>query len=182
MYARLIADEALAGKPLVRIARMLNEHGVPAPRGGLWQVGTLSQLLRAPAFAGLLPETQMVWDEDKCRLKYTSVVKPYRDADTGAPVVVGDGIVTVQEQDVIVAALASRTRASTRGDRMKFPAREPAHLRRLSRPGTEGDHRPVGSQRCARAQGAAGYGGRPDLGDEGGWPRSTVRPCKAASY
>lgn len=39
---------------------------------------------------------------------------------------VGEGIVTVQEQDVIVAAFASRTR--TRADGVKFPVREPAHL------------------------------------------------------
>ncbi|WP_406105276.1 recombinase family protein [Streptomyces sp. NBC_01003] len=76
VIARLIADEALAGRPLVQIAKMLNEHGVPSPRGGLWQVGSLSQLLKAPAFAGLLPETEAVWDEERGRRKYTGVVKP----------------------------------------------------------------------------------------------------------
>ncbi|MEV3852713.1 recombinase family protein [Streptomyces sp. NPDC050095] len=125
-YARLIADEALSGMPLVRIARMLNEHGVPAPRGGLWQVGTLSQLLRAPAFAGLLPETQTVWDEERNRLKYTGIVKPYRDERTGALVVAGEGIITPEEQEAILASLESRTR--TRADGVKHPVREPVHL------------------------------------------------------
>ncbi|WP_193501819.1 recombinase family protein [Streptomyces coeruleorubidus] len=35
VYARLIADEALSGRPLVKIARLLNEHEIAAPRGGL---------------------------------------------------------------------------------------------------------------------------------------------------
>ncbi|MGW9371695.1 hypothetical protein ACWGVR_16965 [Streptomyces xanthophaeus] len=34
VYARLIADEALSGKALVHIARLLNEHGVESARGG----------------------------------------------------------------------------------------------------------------------------------------------------
>ncbi|MER5940884.1 recombinase family protein [Streptomyces sp. NPDC001928] len=126
LYARLIADEALAGKPLVRIARLLNEYEIPAPRGGLWQVGSLSQLLKAPAFAGLLPETEVVWDEERGRRKYTNVVRPYLDPETGSSVVVGEGIVTVEEQRLITAELESRTRL--RGDGTKRPARGPAHL------------------------------------------------------
>ncbi|MER5749307.1 recombinase family protein [Streptomyces sp. NPDC002088] len=126
VYARLIADEALAGSPLVRIARLLNENGVPSPRGGLWQVGSLSQLLKAPAFAGLLPETETVWDEERGRRKYTGVVKPYQDSATGSPVVVGEGIVTVEERKQIIAALESRTRL--RGNGEKYPVRASAHL------------------------------------------------------
>ncbi|MEU6301436.1 recombinase family protein [Streptomyces chartreusis] len=125
-YARLIADEALAGRPLVRIARLLNEYEIPAPRGGLWQVGSLSQLLRAPAFAGLLPETEAVWDEGRGCRKYTGLVRPYRDPETGRPVAVGEGIVTVDEQRRIIAELASRTRS--RSDGRKRPVRGPAHL------------------------------------------------------
>lgn len=126
VYARLIADEALAGKPLVRIARLLNEYEIPAPRGGLWQVGSLSQLLKAPAFAGLLPETEVAWDEERGRHKYTSVVRPYLDPETGRSVVVGEGIITVEEQRLIAVELESRTRL--RGDGTKGPARGPAHL------------------------------------------------------
>ncbi|MGW7423371.1 recombinase family protein [Streptomyces sp. NPDC054813] len=126
MFARLIADEALAGRPLVRIARLLNEYEIPAPRGGLWQVGSLSQLLRAPAFAGLLPETETVWDEERGCRKYTGVVRPYLDPESGNPVEVGEGIVTVEEQRRIMRELESRTRL--RGDGLKRPARGPAHL------------------------------------------------------
>ncbi|MFI6563864.1 recombinase family protein [Streptomyces sp. NPDC050534] len=136
-YARLIADEALAGKPLVKIARLLNEYEIPAPRGGLWQVGSLSQLLKAPAFAGLLPETEVVWDEERGRHKYTGVVHPYLDPDTGSSVTVGVGIITVEEQQLIIAALASRTRV--RGDGTRRPVRGPAHLLTgLLRCGAEG--------------------------------------------
>ncbi|GAB2927318.1 recombinase zinc beta ribbon domain-containing protein [Streptomyces heilongjiangensis] len=125
----MIADEALAGKPLVRIARMLNEHVIPSPRGGLRQVGSLSQLPRAPAFAGLLPETETVWDTRLGRRKYTSVVRPYRDPETGRPVAVGEGIVSIvsiEEQQRIVAEIESRTQV--RGDGVKRPVRSPAHL------------------------------------------------------
>ncbi|MEV0180419.1 recombinase family protein [Streptomyces sp. NPDC050625] len=126
VYARLIADEALAGQPLVRIARLLNEYEIPAPRGGLWQVGSLSQLLKAPAFAGLLPETETVWDEDLGRRKYTGVVRPYRDPQTGEPVAVGEGVVSVEEQRRIVALLTTRT--CQRGNGARRPVRGPVHL------------------------------------------------------
>ncbi|MFE1832623.1 recombinase family protein [Streptomyces sviceus] len=126
VLARLIADEALAGRPLVRIARFLNEYEIPAPRGGLWQVNSLSQLLRAPAFAGLLPETEAVWDEERRRHKYTGVVRPYVDPGTGRPVSVGEGIITVEEQRRIVAELESRTRV--RGHGVRRPTRGPVHL------------------------------------------------------
>ncbi|MGW7206396.1 recombinase family protein [Streptomyces sp. NPDC054837] len=126
VYARLIADEALMGRPLVRIARMLNEYEIPSPRGGLWQVGSLSQLLKAPAFAGLLPETETVWDEQRGCRRYTGVVLPYRDPETGQPVVVGEGIVTVEERRRIIAQLESRTRM--RGGGVRQPVRSAAHL------------------------------------------------------
>ncbi|WP_162793091.1 recombinase family protein [Streptomyces globosus] len=58
VYARLIADEALSGKALVHIARLLNEHGVESARGGEWNSSSVMQLLRSPAFAGLMPQTE----------------------------------------------------------------------------------------------------------------------------
>lgn len=126
VYARLIADEALSGRPLVKIARLLNEYEIAAPRGGLWQVGSLSQLLRAPAFAGLLPETETVWDEKRDCRRYTGVVRAWIDPETGRPVVIGEGIITVEEQQRITGQLESRTRR--RGNGVERPARGPAHL------------------------------------------------------
>ncbi|MFG2140286.1 recombinase family protein [Streptomyces sp. NPDC048650] len=126
VYARLIADDALAGVPLVKIARLLNEHEIPGPRGGLWQVNTLSQLLRSPAFAGLLPETEKVWDDTRGEWKYTGVVRPYRDPETRETVRVGEGIITVGERGKILQLIESRTRYGKGGE--KLPRRDPSHL------------------------------------------------------
>ncbi|MFI8275064.1 recombinase family protein [Streptomyces sp. NPDC085929] len=53
VYARLIADEALAGTSLVKIARLLNEYEILSPRGGQWNAASIMQLLRSPAFASV---------------------------------------------------------------------------------------------------------------------------------
>ncbi|MCX5196157.1 recombinase family protein [Streptomyces sp. NBC_00249] len=73
VYARLIADEALAGTSLVKIARLLNEYEIPSPRGGQWNAASIMQLLRSPALAGLMPETETVATDDGER-KYTGRV------------------------------------------------------------------------------------------------------------
>jgi DNA invertase Pin-like site-specific DNA recombinase len=106
--AREIADRALAAEPLIRIARDLNERGVPSPRGGKWGVGTLSQLLKSPALAGLLPETV------KQNGKYTQVV-PWRSPDSGETVEVGRGIITPAEQVQIVRLLGDRAAGDKTG-------------------------------------------------------------------
>ncbi|MFD8644035.1 recombinase family protein [Streptomyces zaomyceticus] len=107
-YARLIADEALAGTSLVKIARLLNEHEVLSPRGGQWNAASIMQLLRSPAFAGLMPETETVETEDGER-KYTGRVFPYRDPDTLETVGIGEGIISVGERERIIRTLESRT-------------------------------------------------------------------------
>ncbi|MGW1620269.1 recombinase family protein [Streptomyces sp. NPDC002172] len=176
--------------PLVRIARLLNEQEIPAPRGGLWQVGSLSQLLKAPAFAGLLPETEVVWDEERGRHKYTGVVHPYLDPETGSSVVVGEGIVTVEEQRLIIAELESRTRL--RGDGTKRPVRDPAHLLTgllrcgvggcgLRLPGPESSPGgPLAEERHQAKTGPPVCGRGASLGYQGSWPRASVRSRKAA--
>ncbi|WP_042378832.1 recombinase family protein [Streptacidiphilus melanogenes] len=107
-YARLIADEALAGKSLTKIARFLNEHEIPSPRGGQWNAASIMQLLRSPAFAGLMPETETVETDDGER-KYTARVFPYRDPETLETVSIGEGIITVGERELIIRQLESRT-------------------------------------------------------------------------
>jgi DNA invertase Pin-like site-specific DNA recombinase len=119
--AREIADRALAAEPLVRIARSLNERSIPAPRGGAWGVGSLSQLVKAPAFAGLLPETV------KRDGKYTSQVVPWRSQETGETVEVGRGIVTPAEQMQIVRILSDRA-ALDRTGRNRGVRAETSHL------------------------------------------------------
>ncbi|KOT54345.1 hypothetical protein ADK43_27165 [Streptomyces rimosus subsp. rimosus] len=108
IYARLIADEALAGTSLVKIARLLNEHEIPSPRGGQWNAASIMQLLRSPAFAGLMPETETV-ETGGGERKYTGRVFPYRDPQTLGPIEVGEGIITVGEREQIICTLESRT-------------------------------------------------------------------------
>ncbi|MFE5716129.1 recombinase family protein [Streptomyces sp. NPDC056501] len=108
VYARLIADEALAGTSLVKIARLLNAHEIPSPRGGQWNAASIMQLLRSPAFAGLMPETGTAETDDGER-KYTGRVFPYRDPETLDTVGIGEGIITVGERERIIRTLASRT-------------------------------------------------------------------------
>ncbi|WP_328872645.1 recombinase family protein [Streptomyces sp. NBC_00287] len=108
VYARLIADEALAGTSLVKIARLLNEFEILSPRGGQWNAASIMQLLRSPAFAGLMPETETVETGDGER-KYTGRVFPYRDPETLDTVEIGEGIITVGERDRIIRTLESRT-------------------------------------------------------------------------
>ncbi|MEU7156169.1 recombinase family protein [Streptomyces chrestomyceticus] len=108
VYARLIADEALAGTSLVEIARFLNEYDIPSPRGGQWNAASVMQLVRSPAFAGLMPETESVETDDGER-KYTGRVFPYRDPETLDTVEIGEGIITVGERAQIIRTLESRT-------------------------------------------------------------------------
>ncbi|MFJ7968845.1 recombinase family protein [Streptomyces sp. NPDC096324] len=107
-YARLIADEALSGKALVHIARLLNEHGVESARGGMWNSSSVLQLLRSPAFAGLMPQTEYEDQADGTR-KYSNRVSPYRDPETLEVVRIGDGIISVGERELILRQLESRT-------------------------------------------------------------------------
>lgn len=108
VYARLIADEALAGASLVKIARLLNEYEILSPRGGEWNAASIMQLLRSPAFAGLAPQTETVETGDG-GWKYTGRVFPYRDPETLDTVGIGEGIITVGERELIIRALESRT-------------------------------------------------------------------------
>ncbi|MFD3941456.1 recombinase family protein [Streptomyces sp. NPDC058579] len=108
VYARLIADEALAGTSLVKIARLLNEYEILSPRGGQWNAASIMQLLRSPAFAGLMPETETVETDDGER-KYTGRVFPYRDPETLEAVEIGEGIIAVEEREQIIRTMESRT-------------------------------------------------------------------------
>lgn len=108
VYARLMADEALSGKALVHVARFMNEHGIESARGGLWNASSVMQVLRSPAFAGLMPQTEYEEAADGTR-KYTTKVVPFRDPETLDTVSVGEGIITVGERELIIRQLESRT-------------------------------------------------------------------------
>jgi DNA invertase Pin-like site-specific DNA recombinase len=119
--AREIAERALADEPLVRIARDLNAREIPSPRGGQWGTGSVAQLLKGAAFAGLLPETV------KRDGKYTGTVVPWRNPETGETVVIGRGIVTPAEQLQIVRLIETRAAADISGRRRGVRA-ETSHL------------------------------------------------------
>lgn len=136
--ARRIAEEAMAGRTLWEIVNGLNDDGVPtptevrrlrssgvdagatgpseAPRSKGWGVGTLSQLLRSPGFAGL----QSIRARDSAG-NWKAVADVYTDR-TGRPVSVGHGVITPEERRQILALLGDRTRTSHRAKAGRRPA------------------------------------------------------------
>ncbi|MFB6632364.1 recombinase family protein [Streptomyces sp. NPDC056362] len=162
VYARLIADEALSGKALVHIARLLNEHGVESPRGGEWNSSSVMQLLRSPAFAGLVPMTEYREQADGSR-KYTHRVSPYRDPQTSETVSIGEGIVTVDERASILRRLEARTFPSA--GRRHGPRRVMSLLTGIARCGSCGSRmsREGTSYQCSKhrtGRGCAGVSAR----------------------
>jgi DNA invertase Pin-like site-specific DNA recombinase len=107
---RRIVAELLGGSTLVRIAKGLNEDGIPSPaaakaadmraagrepRGGFdstWRISTLSRVLRNPALVG--------WQKHNGRI----VLGP-----DGDPVSFGDGILEPGEHAQVLAELERRT-------------------------------------------------------------------------
>jgi site-specific DNA recombinase len=124
---RQIADRILAGASLVEVARWLNDSGVPSPRGGRWGVGSIAQLVRSPAIAGLLPET-LKHDDGQ----YSGSVIPWRDPDTGEPVTIMSpgqrSLISPPEQLRIMSLFDERTRLSTYGERQGRRAPDSQHL------------------------------------------------------
>ncbi len=119
VYARLIADEVLSGTSLANTARLLNSHEIESPRGGQWNSASIMQLVRSPAFAGLMPQTEFTETADGVR-KYSSKVRPYRDPKTLETISIGDGIISVGERERIIRQLESRT-IMREGQRMPKP-------------------------------------------------------------
>jgi site-specific DNA recombinase len=149
VYARLIADDALSGIALTPIARMLNEYEIFSPRGGEWNAGTVAQLLRSPAFAGLMPQTEFAEAADETK-KFGHRVRVYRDPETGEPVSIGEGIITLAERETILKLIESRTFISDGAVRPQNPGS--ALLTTLIVCGVENCgrrmHRVGGSYRC----------------------------------
>ncbi|ETB29469.1 recombinase family protein [Mycobacterium avium] len=48
----MIVDRILDGNTMASVCRELNSAGVPAPKGGKWQISTMRHLLRSPALRG----------------------------------------------------------------------------------------------------------------------------------
>ena len=105
---REMARRVLNGETLTHVTAWLNSEGIAAPRGGQWNVGSVSQLLRGPATAGLLPETLK-----SPRGDYTATVRAWRDPQTGQTVsVMADGeqpLISLTDQDRIRSLLNERS-------------------------------------------------------------------------
>ncbi|WP_159619869.1 recombinase family protein [Arthrobacter zhaoguopingii] len=108
--ARFIAEQALAGRSLWALARELQKQGIPSPKGGTWTVGSLSALLRSPAFAGLQSVRRR-----SASGAWPAIADVYLDPDSRQPVSVGEGIISPTERSLILATLASRSSEYERG-------------------------------------------------------------------
>jgi site-specific DNA recombinase len=110
---REIARRILSGCSLLEVTRWLNAEGIPAARGGRWGAGSVAQLMRGPATAGLLPETL------KKNGRYTGTVVPWRDPETGETVSVmapGESpLISPDDQLRILALFEERTTLSRYG-------------------------------------------------------------------
>jgi site-specific DNA recombinase len=105
---REMARRILNGETLSQVTAWLNSAGIAAPRGGQWNVGSVSQLIRGPATAGLLPETLK-----NASGAFTAQVQPWRDPQTGETVsVMAEGeepLIFPADRDRIVALLEARS-------------------------------------------------------------------------
>lgn len=124
---REMGRRILDGASLTKVTLWLNAEGIPSPRGGRWSVGSVSQLLRGPATAGLLPETLKHADG-----RYSGVVKPWRHPETGETIsLMGDGeepLISPADQARILSAFAARTMLSTCGKPAGQLSPESRHL------------------------------------------------------
>ncbi|MEV6366220.1 recombinase family protein [Micromonospora musae] len=116
--ARRIADELLGGSTLWAVAKLLNDEGVPSPRGKTWGVGTISTMVRSPGFAGL----QSIRERTPSG-RWRNIADVFRD-EQGQTVSVGEGVITPGERARILRALEERSavvaeagRFVRRGDR-----------------------------------------------------------------
>ncbi|WBQ05748.1 recombinase family protein [Kribbella sp. CA-293567] len=132
---REIARRLLAGESLLEVAKWLNAADVAAPRGGLWGIGTISQLMRGPTTIGLAPET--IKNDDG---RYSSRVRPWRDPETGRMVsIMGPGqepLISPADQALILAVFDERAASSSYG-------------RSRGRQSTESSYLLTGLLRCA---------------------------------
>ncbi|GAA2843745.1 hypothetical protein Acy02nite_68240 [Actinoplanes cyaneus] len=100
---RRIAEPLLAGTTIWETVQTLNAEGIPSPSGGTWQVGTVSQLVRSPGFAGL----QGLRGKTAAG-NWNAVADVYRNAK-GKTVSVGKGVITLGERARILRLIGERS-------------------------------------------------------------------------
>lgn len=98
--AREIADRALRGESVYSIVKALNEAG-----GRTWAKSSVNKLLRSPGFAGYATH-----HERQRTGKYATRPTLAVDED-GAPIPVGEGVVSLDEHRQIQARMDARTQA-----------------------------------------------------------------------
>jgi DNA invertase Pin-like site-specific DNA recombinase len=99
---RQLIELVLAGSSITAAAAHANDLGWPAPRGLLWQVTSLSGLLRNPVLAGLAPVA--VLDEMG---RPTGRTEPLLDR-SGCPVSVGTGLMSLSEWSTLRTSARAR--------------------------------------------------------------------------
>ncbi|PWU44488.1 hypothetical protein DLJ46_25710 [Micromonospora globispora] len=109
--ARRIADELLAGRTIWQTVKRLNDDGVPSPRGKSWGVGTVSTLVRSPAWAGLQGIR-----EKTASGRWRHIAEPFRD-ERGQTVSVGEGVITPGERARILQTIGDRSATLAEGGR-----------------------------------------------------------------
>ncbi|MCZ7421646.1 MULTISPECIES: recombinase family protein [unclassified Micromonospora] len=109
--ARRIADELLAGRTIWQTVKGLNDSGIPSPRGKSWGVGTVSNMVRSPGWAGL----QSIRERTTSG-RWATVAEPFRD-ERGQTVSVGEGVITPGERARILGALDGRSATLAEGGR-----------------------------------------------------------------
>ncbi|MFZ3597616.1 recombinase family protein [Streptomyces sp. BH104] len=107
--ARRIADYLLDGKVPQWIAQKLNSEGKRTRKGKMWRAQTIIHLAHSPAWAGLVPNRERVFDEHGNPLdKWVKRAEPLLNAK-GEPVSCGEGVVTYAEWLKIQKILSGRT-------------------------------------------------------------------------
>lgn len=120
LNARLIATSLLDGMATGPLAEKMNSMEVKTRRGAQWRSSSITQLVRSPAFAGLMPVFERYIDTSG-RDRWRPTNEPLLNAK-GKPVRVGKGVVTPAERLLILAKLRSRTSESLASGRRGKPA------------------------------------------------------------
>ncbi|WP_030385983.1 recombinase family protein [Streptomyces sp. NRRL S-241] len=101
-----LAEQARAllmtGESASAIAEKLNADGLTTRRGGKWRSSTITQIAHSPAWAGLLP-THDRYTDAQGRERWRATQEPML-GESGQPVSVGEGAITVGERARIQAA------------------------------------------------------------------------------
>ncbi|MEU4484616.1 recombinase family protein [Streptomyces purpurascens] len=112
--ARRVAEYLLDCRVPQWIAETLNSEGKRTRKGKMWRAQTIIHLAHSPAWAGLVPDRERVFDEHGNPLdKWIKRAEPLLN-EKGVPVSCGEGVVTYAEWLKIQRILMGRT-GSERG-------------------------------------------------------------------